>query len=884
MNRVGHYELRGLLGKGGMGEVYRALDTKLGREVALKILPEAFAHDANRMARFEREAQVLASLNHPNIAAIYGLEESDGTRALVMELVEGPTLAERIGGRVMSLEEALPIAKQIAEALEYAHEKGIIHRDLKPANVKLTADGHVKLLDFGLAKALEAPAQAAGNPSISPTLTVEGTRAGVILGTAAYMAPEQARGAIVDKRADIWSFGVVLYERLTGQQPFAGATVSDTLAAVLKTEPDITQSPAQAQRLLRRCLEKDPKRRLRDIGDALPLIEGATETVPAPRSSQPWKIAAGALAVIAAIALALLWRATRPINQPLVRLSLELPEFALTPEGAQPGVGLILSPDGRRIVYTGRGPDGTFRLYTRTLDQEQSTTLAGTEGAYGPFFSPDGQAVGFFAGGKLKKTSVERGGVVVLCDASGGVGGSWGDDNNIIAALNSGAGTLSRIPSGGGKVQPVTDLKPEGKEIGHTLPQVLPGAQAVLFTALPSTSTFEEATIEAQSLLTGEKKTLVHRGSYGRYVPSGHLLYVHHGTLYAAPMDLNRLQLTGSATPVVEEGLSSSTWGFAQADFSRSGTLVYVRGKAAEKTLQWLDATGQTQPLRATAADYYESVRFSPDGKQLAVGLMEDGNANIWLYEWERDRMIHRTFTAGFDNFPVWSPDGKHIVFGSTRHGGTENLYWMRADGAGETVRLTESKHVQVAGSFSPDGKLLAFNEVDPKTGGDLWTLPLEKVDSDHPKPGKPEPLLVTPFNEWVPMISPDGRWLAYVSNESGHYEVYVRPFPRPGGKWQISTGGGRGPVWSRKRPELFYQSSEGIMVASYTANSAAFVYDKPRLWARKHNLEFFDLASDGKRFAVVETEAPEQKGPRQVTVLQNFFDELRRRAPAGGK
>jgi hypothetical protein len=495
---------------------------KLKRNVALKVLPDSFASDPERMARFHREAEVLASLNHPNIAQIYGVEEC----ALVMELVEGPTLAERIGGRAMPLEEALPIAKQISEGLEYAHEKGIIHRDLKPANVKLTSDGNVKVLDFGLAKALEGPAPAAGNASISPTFTMEDTRAGVILGTAAYMAPEQARGAVVDKRADIWSFGVVLYEMLTGKQPFAGATVSDTVAAVLTKEPDLTRVPAQAQKLLRRCLDKTPKRRLRDIGEAMWLIEGAQEAGPAPRSGYWWKIAAGTLVAALVIGLALLWRATRPVSQPLTRLSVDLPEFALTPE-TSPGASVVLSPNGRRIVYTGRGTDGAFRLYARTLDEAEAARLAGTEGAYGPFFSPDGQAVGFFAGGKLKEISVERGGVVVLCDASVGVGGSWGEDGNIIAALNTSSSVLSRIPSGGGTVQPVTELKP--REYGHVWPQVLPGAQVMLFTATQENGVYEEATIEVQSLRTGERKTLVRGGYYGHYVPSGHLLYCTRG-------------------------------------------------------------------------------------------------------------------------------------------------------------------------------------------------------------------------------------------------------------------------------------------------------------------------------------------------------------------
>ena len=472
-SRLGSYEILALIGAGGMGEVYRASDSKLNRDVAIKVLPGAFTNDPDRMARFEREAQVLASLNHPNIAAIYGLEESDGLRALVMELVEGPPLAERIGGRAMSLEEALPLTKQIAEALEYAHEKGIIHRDLKPANVKLTTDGNVKLLDFGLAKALEAPVPAAGNPSISPTLTMEGTRAGVILGTAAYMAPEQARGTVVDKRADIWSFGVVLYEMLTGKQPFAGVTVSDTLAAVLKTEPDLAQVPAEVQKLLRRCLHKDLKRRLCDIGDAMPLIEDVSGTAPARNVVVPWVFTCLTAAALA-LALLLLW--PRSVSQPLVRLSVELPEFAVTPE-LSPGAGVILSPDGRRIVYTGRGKDGTLRLYTRLLDQEQTASLAGTEGAYGPFFSPNGQAVGFFADGKLKKISLDRGGAVTLCDASLGVGASWGEDGNIIAGLNTPDGILSRVPSAGGSVEAVTQLLPERGELGASWPQVLRGSR-----------------------------------------------------------------------------------------------------------------------------------------------------------------------------------------------------------------------------------------------------------------------------------------------------------------------------------------------------------------------------------------------------------------------
>jgi serine/threonine protein kinase len=886
--QFGHYRIESLLGAGGMGEVYRAHDTKLGRDVALKVLPEAFAHDAERMARFAREAQVLASLNHPNIATIHGLEESGGVRALVMEVVEGPTLAERIGHRAMPLDEALPIAKQIAEGLEYAHEKGIVHRDLKPANVKLTADGNVKILDFGLAKALDNPIPM-GNPSISPTLTIEGTRAGVILGTAAYMSPEQARGAIVDKRADIWAFGVVLYEMLTGKQPFAGETVSDTLAAVLKTEPEWDAVPLPIRALVRRCLAKDPRLRLRDIGDArlaLAEIGSAEDTPPKPAPKGTlWKIAAGVLAVSAAVAVWALWRSPRPASQPLVRITEDQPEFA-SPVGNHLG-NVLLSPDGTRLVYTRRESEGKFRLYTRTLDQEQAAAIPGTEDASFPFFSPDGQSLGFFANGKLKKTSVSGGGTVELCDAPDGRGGSWGEDGNIVAALKMFSG-LSRIPSGGGTAQPLTQLK---NEATHRWPQVLPGAQAVLFTAnARPNSPFEDASIEVLQMRTGERKTLVRGGHHGRWAASGHLLYAHLGTLYAAPMDGTRLELTGPAMPVVEALADDRSTAYASVDISRSGTLVFVKGKIAGlplQTLVWLESGGRTQPLGPGPARY-ESFHFSPDGRRLAMSIYDDlgRNSDIWIYEPERNITARLTHQAGANTWPTWTPDGKHIVFSSDRHGGSANLYWMRSDGAGEPVRLTESRNPQFMPSFSPDGRWLAFQQSDAQTQADIWTVPLEDVSSDHPKVGKPEPFLRTPFQEFPAGISPDGHWIVYESNESGQSEVYVRPFPGPGGKWQISAGGGF-PFWSSKGQELFYPTTEGIMAVSYSVKGDKFVAGKPRQWAAKKNLGNLDLAPDGKRFAAALNEESNQKDPPrpiQVTFLLNFFDELRRRVPVGGK
>jgi serine/threonine-protein kinase len=587
-----------------------------------------------------------------------------------------------------------------------------------------------------------------------------------------------------------------------------------------------------------------------------------------------WAALAGTAAVLIGLTLGgwFFWRATRPLSQALVRLSVELPEFALTPE-TTPGASVALSPDGRRLVYTGRGVDGTFRLYSRMLDQEQAVWLPGTEGAYGPFFSPDGQAVGFFATGKLKKISFAGGGVVTLSDAPRASGASWGDDGNIIAALGSN-NFLSRISSGGGTIQTVTGVRPDRNELGHRWPQVLPGAQAVLFTSI---STNVDSTVEALSLRTGERKVLVRDAGYGRYLTSGHLLYMAAGTLYVAPMDVKRLALTGPAVPMIEDAAFSLNFGYAQVDFSRSGTLIYVRGKA--QNLVWLDSTGQTQRLRPTPAEYDPAIRFSPDGKRLALSLIRSDSVDVWVYEWERDAMTRLTF--GFPAWwPIWSPDGKHVAFMS---GETSNLYYMRADGAGAPVRLTESKNRQVPYSFSPDGKRLAFFEFNPQTNVDIWTLPLEEVESDHPMVGKPEPFLVTPFDERAPMFSPDGRWIAYESDESGRSEVYARPFPGPGGKSQISTGGGNRPVWSKKDHELFYRSTEGMMVADYTVNGDAFEVGKPRLWAAKKDLgTYFDLAPDGQRFAAIETASSERNGPEHVSFLINFFDELRQRVPAG--
>jgi Tol biopolymer transport system component len=896
---IGHYRVTAKLGEGGMGAVYRATDTILGRDVAVKLLSPALAGDADYMARFQREAKVLASLNHPNIATIHGLEEADGVRALVMELVEGPTLADRIVEGAFPLEEALSIAKQIAEALEAAHEKGIVHRDLKPANVKVTPQGAVKVLDFGLAQAAE-PSAPKGDAADSPTLTIRATQAGLVIGTAGYMSPEQAAGKPVDRRADIWSFGVVLWEMLTRTQLFAGETVTHTLANVLKGEIDYSMLPASTpvaiRELLRRCLDRNLKSRLQAMGEARIAIEkyladpaGAFAIVeqPATRRSRRsvvfWAAAAGVLAVIAAATSWMAWRGARSMENALLRLSVDLGPAAMT------GLNLTvaISPDGKRLVYPARGPDDKPQLEIRLLDQAQGTPLAGTAGGTDPFFSPDGQWVGFFADNKMKKVSIQGGGPVNLCDAVFDYGASWGEDGTIVAALSL-LSSLSRVSAGGRRLEPLTKL---GRgEATHRWPQVLPGGQAVLFTAASSGVVLGNSSVQAMSLKTGATKILQPGAYFGRYLPtngrSGHLLYLQQGVLFGVPFDPGRLEMRGTPTPLLEDVAANPALGGGQFDFSATGTFVYLAGKGAAQqwSVVWLDSSGRTQPLLATPAAY-TFPRFSPDGRLLAVQITSRDGTDIYLYDWGRDALTRLTFT-GHAQIPVWAPDGKHIAYESVERG--FEVWWVRSDGSGEAQRLLESQNNMAPWSFSPNGRRLAYFETNPETAMDIWTLPLDISDPDRPKVGKPEPFLRTPASENVPVFSPDGRWIAYRSTESGTTEIFVRPYPaRSGGKWQISTGGGLYAIWSNNGRELFYQTVDNrIMVAGYTAHGDSFEPGKPRVWSDKKIFYAgglnMSLANDGKRFAVFPM--PEatggEKGPVHVTFLLNFFDELRRRLP----
>jgi len=635
--------------------------------------------------------------------------------------------------------------------------------------------------------------------------------------------------------------------------------------------------------LLRRCLQKNVRQRVRDAGDARIEIEealaapkdvGAAQTAPAPRSKL--------LAVVAAAVTVLLgvtswgwWRATRPIEQALrlpVRLDVDLgPDVSL---GSEAGADEILSRDGTRLVYVSQG-----RLFIRRLDQPNATELAGTQGAFAPFFSPDGQWVAFFAQGKLKKISVEGGSAIALCDANNPRGGSWGEDGNIIAELINTSG-LSRIPSAGGAPTPVTEL--QSGEATHRWPQILPGGKAVLFTAHTATEGFDTANIEVMSLPDHHRKTLQRGGTFGRYLPSGHLIYVNRGTLFAVPFDLDELEVRGTPAPVLDQVGYNAGNGSAQLDFSQTGTLIYRSGGAGGGlvTVQWLDAAGKTQPLLGKP-DLYTHPSLSPDGKRLAISTTD-----IWVYEGQRDTMTRLTFGPGASTNPIWSPDGRYILFQA--EGG---MFWTRSDGSGKPQPLTQNKNTQYPWSLTADGKRLAFMEQSPETAYDLWIVPLES-DAGGLRAGKPEPYLRTPFNEVEGSFSPDGRWLAYSSSESGSFQVYVRPFPNKGGKWQISNSGGLETVWSRNGRELFFRTEDGqIMVASYMVKGDSFVADKPRVWSEKRlagfgNYAVYDLAPDGKRIAaLMPTGTPEElKAQNHVIFLENFFDEVRRKLPPGTK
>jgi serine/threonine-protein kinase len=895
-SRLGPYEIVSPLGTGGMGEVYRARDTKLNRDVAVKVLPPAFAQDSERMARFQREAQVLAALNHPNIAQIYGMEEN----ALVMELVPGDMLQGPL-----PVDEVLAIARQIAEALEAAHEKGIVHRDLKPANIKVTPDGKVKVLDFGLAKALE---ETANDISHSPTMSLMATRAGVILGTAAYMSPEQAKGKSVDRRTDIWSFGVVLLELITGQRAFAGDNASEVLAGVILRDVVIPAGlPSHLDRLLRRCLMKDPRQRLQAIGEARIMLESPAEVAAPPevalpaapalprRSREPLWIAIAVAGVIATVALWAPWRAAPklpPVRRIAIRLGSDAP---MTFPNAPMTPSLALSPDGTILAFVGgkSTPDKSL-IYLRRLDQLKTTPLAGTEGAATPFFSPDNQWIAFFATGKLKKISVNGGSAIALCDAPNAVGGSWSEDGTIFFAPTR-TSVLMRVSAAGGSPAAFSTIAAGGRENAHRWPQALPGGKAVLYNAGTALN-FDQSDIVVRVIATGETKIVQRGGYFGRYLPNGsseagafcrdcgYLIFMHDGTMFAAPFDIDRLETTAQPVPVIEEITSQPSSGATQIAFSNDGTLIYlagvsVVGPSSQNTLSWMDRAGKTEPLRNEPSPYL-AFRFSPDGRSLATTIYEARGSNLWVYQWERGTMSRLTHDATLSGDMAWTPDGRRIAYVVESNG--SNIYWRLANGAGEAQRLTESSNADSLGSWHPSGKFLAF-----RRNGTLMILPMEGNEASGWRPGKPYPFdpNTAQFVLTTPAFSPDGRWLTYTSNESGNNEVYVKPFPGPGGKWQISTNGGLAPAWSKTGKDLFYLTPQPgkIMAVGYSASGDAFQAGKPRPWSESQptGMLRFDPHPDGKRMAI--GRAPGTAGETSMdhlVLIENFFDELRRVAP----
>jgi serine/threonine-protein kinase len=730
--KLGPYEILSAIGAGGMGEVYRARDTKLGRDVAIKVLPEAFARDAERMARFQREAKVLASLNHPNIATIHGLEDSGGTHALVMELVEGPTLADRIKAGPIPVDEAVRIAKQIADALEYAHERGIIHRDLKPANVKVTNDDAVKVLDFGLAKALESDPSSI-DISTSPTMSRMATMQGVLLGTAAYMSPEQAKAKSVDRRADIWAFGCVLYEMLTGRQTFTGETVTDTLASVIMRNPDLSElpvaTPVRVRVLLERCLQKDPKQRLRDIGDARISLDEVLSGIPEPAQSLAaighpvkrrwlWVVAAFAGVLILAGAAGFAgWTLKPEPARRVTRAVINLPPGQRLAGLVQPA--LAISADGGELAYVAITQDGSAQqIYVRAMDSGETRPVRGTEGATNPFFSPDGQWLGFFADGKLKKIPVSGGVAQTLVEVVNVDGATWGNQGTIIfAPLNS---ALKQVPDGGGNSQTVTHL---GKgENFQGWPEFLPNGRAVIFADAPGTGNWTAARIAAQSVGSSEHRTLVQGATAPGYAPSGHLIYAQGGSLMAVPFDARRLEVRGSAVPAIEGVLQSPVTGSAQYSISATGSLVYVPGsvQGEQSKLVWVNRNGTEQALAAPPRAYLNP-RLSPDGQRAAVSISEQ-EAQIWLYDLPRETLTRFTFEGTSNQYPVWTPDGKRIAFRSNKEGPL-NIYWQIADGSGGLERLSAADETQTPNSWSPDGQLLAFMDVVTTPGHNIWVL-----------------------------------------------------------------------------------------------------------------------------------------------------------------
>jgi WD40 repeat protein len=881
--RLGLYEIVAPLGAGGMGEVYRARDTKLGRDVALKLLPATFAHDPERVARFHREAQVLASLNHPHIAAIHGVEELDGAQVLVLELVDGETLADRLRRGSLPLDEAVAIARQIADALISAHEKGIIHRDLKPANIALSSHDVVKILDFGLARALDTVD--GSDPANSPTLTFHATQAGVILGTAAYMSPEQAKGRAADKRADVWAFGCVLFEMLSGRRAFEGDDVSDTLAAVLRGDANWAALPAATpsavRALIQQCLVKDRKDRVADIAVASYVLrhQEYDQPVAAASSGGPWS-RRRAVAIVAALALAtgagtIGWILRKPAGVPrtATRFAVGVPSDQVISEVVRRRHLIALAPDGSGLAYIAND-----QVYYRAMDALEAAPIRGshelpTELA----FSPDGRWVVYYAGGgRLKKIPITGGGPISLAELRAPYGLSWTGDRIFVGA---GPRGIFEVPANGGV--PTTVIE-GGKGIMHG-PQLLPDGQNLLFTVAGVDSgvdLWSDASIVVQSLANGRRKTLVHGGTDGRYVPSGHLLFARDGVLFANAMDADRLELLGGAVGIVDQiTLSAGPTGAAHFAVSDSGSLVHLPAtQGIASALAWRGHDGTDTPIPAPAHSY-DMPRVAPDGRHIAVHAVDQDN-DIWIWDTISQTLTRLTFDRGLDSFPLWTVDGKRVIYVSRSGGSDPNLFARTWDGAGQAVPLLakppDSNGALVANSVTPDGKALVYSVGTPSN---IWMVSLDSTRETRALLSNPR------YAERGGQVSPDGRWLAYQSDESGTFQVYVRPFPKVDeGRWQISTDGGTHALWAPNGHELYFVDTASHVVgvpvqigASFSFGRSATVLDvadRPSSVYRN-----YDIAPDGSRFVVVK-EPPRSRSSTQFVLTLDWFDELKKRVP----
>jgi Tol biopolymer transport system component/predicted Ser/Thr protein kinase len=897
--RLGPHEILSAIGAGGMGEVYRARDTRLNRTVAIKVLPPHLADRSESRERFEREARTIASLNHPHICTLYDIGQQDGVDYLVMEYLEGETLAQRLLKGSLPLEQVLQYAIEIADALDKAHRKGVTHRDLKPSNIMLTKSG-TKLLDFGLAKLNQEVAPANVPLSDLPTAKDPLTAQGSIVGTLQYMAPEQLEGKEVDARTDIFAFGAVVYEMATGKRAFEGKSQASLMVAILERDPLPMSSlqpmtPPAFDHVVKKCLAKESEKRWQaasDVCDELKWIaEGGSQVGLAPTAAvkgiralgrRELVLSAGAL-LVAVVASLAVWNLKPSPPQPVSRTVITLPpgqELA----GLNREPALALSPSGSLLAYVAR-TGGTQQIYLRAMDSLESRPISGTDGAINPFFSPDGQWLGFFAGGKLKKVSVGGGAALTLCDAAQPRGASWGSQGIIAFAPAYGSG-LQQVSDAGGTPQPLTHF--EKGETSHIWPEFLPGGKAVLFAAgALGNSSFG---IAVQSVMTGERRNLIQGAMLSHYAPSGHLVYAQGANLMAVPFDPQRLAVTGAAVPVVEGVLQSQLTGVVQYSISTMGSLVYVPGtiqSAAQNRLVWVSRNGTEQPLPAPEHGY-RNPRLSPDGRLISVDIQEQGR-QVWLYDLSRETLTRLTFEGSANGTPAWTPDGKRIVFQSNKEGSALNLFWLLADGSGGLERLTTSENGQAPSSWSPDGQLLAFTELNPTTGWDIWVLRLGDPSASSGQVRKAQPFLRTPFIEGAPRFSPDGRWLAYVSDESGRYEIYVQPYPGPGGKRQISTDGGAEPVWNRNGRELFYRS-ENKMMAVDIATQPSFVAGKPRkLFEGPYlptaaTIQNYDVSPDGQRFLMLKSGEQAQAALTQINVVLNWSEELKRRVPPGIK